>query len=290
MLRLLWNGTVMCCSGTGSGRVLATSLEVDDEAAEENPFDNHPLTISLSVLLLSLVHSVLSLPRGSLTERFFFIVLPPNLTLQLHFLSLRVSLFNLSNSKFILLPRIILLTLSSRNCAFLHHPFLGCAFSSSSFHLFIILLFSSRFLLFWLCLFLLSLFYCFPWLAFSASSSSSSSSGIIYARKAEFEPPIDPATHPSSQSDIILAGIQVEANHAIIEYRKETNQVVLCPSSSTARVFVNGNSISASDPVLLAHNDRVLFGLQFWYRFVMPNLYSPHDSENGKRKRRMRGW
>eukprot|EP00826_Nyctotherus_ovalis_P037080 TRINITY_DN3356_c0_g5_i2.p1 TRINITY_DN3356_c0_g5~~TRINITY_DN3356_c0_g5_i2.p1 ORF type:complete len:371 (-),score=152.88 TRINITY_DN3356_c0_g5_i2:724-1836(-) len=69
--------------------------------------------------------------------------------------------------------------------------------------------------------------------------------------------------------DIVIGGVGVFKNHCQIDFDGKTAQLVPNSNPATAKVFVNGKLVE--EPVTLAHNDRILFGVHNYFVFNDPS-------------------
>lgn len=80
---------------------------------------------------------------------------------------------------------------------------------------------------------------------------------------------------PNSMPDIVIGGVGVSRSHCQIDFDGKTAQLVPNSNPATAKVFVNGKLVE--EPVALAHNDRILFGVHNYFVFNDPS--QPEDGE-----------
>jgi flagellar biosynthesis GTPase FlhF len=82
---------------------------------------------------------------------------------------------------------------------------------------------------------------------------------------------IDP---PPTEDDIVLSGLQIKADHAVVDYTPAKQELFLTPGEG-ARVFINGKLIK--ERTELCHNDRLICGAHLVFRVIFPN----HAADDG---------
>jgi hypothetical protein len=88
---------------------------------------------------------------------------------------------------------------------------------------------------------------------------------IIGRKTADFEPSVP------------LSGVAIAIKHCTLEYNESDRQTTLFPNSEDKEKFVvkvNGELIT--DPVLLVHGDRLLFGSHHYFLYMDP-LVNPDE-------------
>jgi len=81
----------------------------------------------------------------------------------------------------------------------------------------------------------------------------------------------DPAGNP----EIVIGGAGIFKNHCKINFDGKTAELIPNSTPSIAKVFVNGKLLE--EPIALAHNDRILFGVHNYFVFNDPS--KPEDSK-----------
>ncbi|XP_077978175.1 kinesin-like protein KIF28 [Glandiceps talaboti] len=86
----------------------------------------------------------------------------------------------------------------------------------------------------------------------------------------------------SSQADILLKGLSIQKDHAIVTNKKMIVKLKVCKN---AKVLINGKEIT-EDVVELHHNDRVMFGSNHLYVFHHPQDLAKY-MKSGKKEEKV---
>jgi FHA domain len=85
----------------------------------------------------------------------------------------------------------------------------------------------------------------------------------------------DASLHP----DIVLAGLAILPEHAIIyQSNDKVGEVIVKPIDVNAKVYVNGDLIS--EPTILHHQSRLVFGISHAFKVVIPSMINDIKTES----------